>query len=42
MSESKTSVSDAYSIKTPEDSIHLYKTWASTEDIVGTVVYWGN
>ncbi len=32
MSESKTSVSDAYSLKTPEDSIHLYKTWASTYD----------
>ena len=32
MSENKTSVDDAYALKTPEDSIKLYKTWASSYD----------
>ena len=31
MSEKK-GLKDAYSIKTPEDSIHLYRSWASTYD----------
>ena len=26
----KKGLKDAYSLKTPEDSINLYKTWAST------------
>ena len=28
----KKGLKDAYSLKTPEDSINLYKTWASTYD----------
>ena len=29
----KKGVKDAYSIKTPEDSISLYRSWSSTYDI---------
>ena len=28
----KKGLKEAYSLKTPEDSINLYKTWASTYD----------
>ena len=28
----KKGLKDAYSLKTPEDSMNLYKTWASTYD----------
>ena len=28
----KKGLKDAYSLKTPEDSVNLYKTWASTYD----------
>ena len=32
MSEKKISYDDAYSLKTPKDSIKLYKKWARTYD----------
>ena len=32
MSEKKIGYDDAYSLKTPEDSIKLYKKWAQTYD----------
>ena len=32
MIEKKINLSDAYSLKTPEDSIDLYKKWAQTYD----------
>ena len=32
MSEKKIGYNEAYSLKTPEDSIKLYKKWAQTYD----------
>ena len=32
MEEKKIKLNDAYSLKTPEDSIKLYKKWAQTYD----------
>jgi len=32
MVEKKIKLNDAYSLKTPEDSIKLYKKWAETYD----------
>ena len=32
MVEKKIKLNDAYSLKTPEDSIKLYKKWATTYD----------
>ena len=33
MLEKKIKLNDAYSLKTPEDSIKLYKKWAKTYDL---------
>ena len=32
MKNKKTNLTDAYSLKSPKDSIKLYKNWASTYD----------